>query len=389
VLHVTLSGDIFLKSRRTQTRLVRRFKENLTAALIAVGHSGRSRRIGGHRLVVDPEDLDVETVAQTAARVFGVSGVRRIVELPGDDLEALAQEAGSVWAPRVGGRTFAIRAKRSGEHTWRSMDLAVRLGDILRGHGGVVDLDAPEVEVSIRVEDATAYLAVDQWRGPGGLPIGTQDRVLALVSGGFDSTVAAWMMMSRGCSVEFVHFTLNCAQSDHALAVTRELWSAWGRGSEPTVHLVDFQPVKDALLEQVDSRMRQVTLKVLMARAAETIAIDRRIEAIVTGDALGQVSSQTLPHLVAVSRAVATPILRPLVGMPKETIIDRAREIGTAEMSARAREVCDLSEGKPVATSAGRGAIRRAVYAVPELLVDEATTNHKTFLLTDWMPGFA
>lgn len=387
MLHVTLSGDIFLKSRRTQAHLIRRFKENLTAALVAVGHSGRCKRIGGHRLVVDIEDGDVEVVAGAAAKVFGVSGVRRIVELPGTDLEALAREAAGVWGAKVAGKTFAVRAKRSGEHDWRSLDLAVRLGDLLRESGGSVDLGDPQIEVSIRVEGDTAYLAVEHWRGPGGLPIGSQDRVLALVSGGFDSIVAAWMMMSRGVSVEFVHFTLDCAQSDHALAVARELWSDWGRGSDPVVHLVDFQPVKDALLEQVDSRMRQVTLKVLMARAAETIALDCGIDAIVTGDALGQVSSQTLPHLVAVSRAVETPILRPLVGMPKETIIDRARAIGTAELSARAREVCDLSEGRPVATSAGRGAIRKAVYAVPEVLVDEATATRKTFLLTDWMPG--
>lgn len=387
MLHVTLSGDIFLKSRRTQARLIRRFRENLTAALISVGHSGRSRRIGGHRLVVEGEDVDIETVAAAAAKVFGVSGVRRIVEFPGGDLEVLAQEAALVWGPQVAGKTFAVRAKRSGNHAWRSLDLAIRLGDLLRASGGSVDLDAPEVEVSIRVEGDTAYLAVEHWRGPGGLPIGSQDRVLALVSGGFDSIVAAWMMMSRGCTIEFVHFTLDCAQSDHALAVARELWSDWGRGSDPIVHLVDFQPVKDALYEQVDSRMRQVTLKVLMARAAETVALDSGIDAMVTGDALGQVSSQTLPHLVAVSRAVTTPILRPLVGMPKETIIDRARQIGTAELSARAREVCDLSEGRPVATSAGRGAIRKAVYAVPEVLVDEAAATRKTFLLTDWMPG--
>jgi len=211
--------------------------------------------------------------------------------------------------------------------------------------------------------------------------------VLALVSGGFDSTVASWMMMSRGCPVEFTHFSLSCAQSDHALAVAQQLCARWGAGMEATVHLVEFQQIKEALLASVDSRMRQITLKVLMTRAAARIASERRISALVTGDSLGQVSSQTLPHLVAVSSAVDVPVLRPLLGMPKETIIEYARRIGTAQLSARAREVCDLSEGGPVAVDAGRRAVENAAAAIPESLMADALATKKTFLLGDWRPG--
>ena len=133
--------------------------------------------------------------------------------------------------------------------------------------------------------------------------------------------------------------------------------------------------------------MRQVTLKVLMAKAAERIADARGIPALVTGDALGQVSSQTLPHLVAVSRAVEIPILRPLVGMGKEQIVDLARRVGTAEISARAREGCDLAEGSTVATGAKLEAIRAAADRVPEELTADAVATAKTFRLADWVPG--
>ena len=193
--------------------------------------------------------------------------------------------------------------------------------------------------------------------------------------------------MSRGSPVDFVHFTLSCSQADHALAVARSLWERWGYGMDPTVHVVEFQPVKDALIENVDVRMRQVALKVLMARAASQIAKEQGILALVTGDALGQVSSQTLPHLVGVSEAADVPLLRPLLGLPKQAIIDFARRIGTAEISARAREVCDLSEGRPVATSARPDQVGRSVRHIPDMLMHDAVATRKTFQLKDWFPG--
>ncbi|RPI21230.1 MAG: tRNA 4-thiouridine(8) synthase ThiI, partial [Actinobacteria bacterium] len=342
-----------------------------------------------HRLVIDEEGISPERIADVVSTVFGIGSIAEVMELPVPSLEDLAQSAAAAAAPTVGGKRFAVRPRRSGDHPWRSQDLAVRLGDLLRAAGGTVDLTDPQVTVQVTIEDDRAFLATDRLPGAGGLPIGSQGRVLTMLSGGFDSVVAAWMMMSRGAATDLVHFTLSCAQSDHALAVGHELWRRWGHGTEPMVHLVEFQPVKEALFDQVDPRMRQVTLKVLMARAAAAIAEAEGCEAIVTGDSLGQVSSQTLPHLAAVSRSVEIPMFRPLIGLPKETIIEYARTIGTADISARAREVCDLSEQGRVATAAGRAAIARAVGSVPEVLMADAVTTRKTFLLGDWVPGLA
>ena len=125
----------------------------------------------------------------------------------------------------------------------------------------------------------------------------------------------------------------------------------------------------------------------MMARAAEAIARDDKTLALVTGDSLGQVSSQTMSHLVAVSQAVTTPILRPLVGLPKEHIISLARTIGTAELSARAQEVCDLSEGKPVATASRTGKVHESADLIPEEVMADVLATRKTFSLSDWTPG--
>ena len=387
MIHITLSGDIFLKSRRTQPRMVQRVLANLDDAIDRAGWPATVERVGRHRFRISPPPEALSIVAETAARVFGIASVDTMAEVPVDGLDSLAESVASLTADRVRGKTFAVRVKRRGRHGWRSLDLARRVGDRLVAAGGKVRLDDPEVEVAVLVLGRQAFVVEEHRRGPGGLPIGSQERVLSLVSGGFDSAVATWMLMSRGCPVELVHFSLTCAQSDHALAVAQHLCARWGAGMKPTVHLVEFQPVREALVASVDRRMRQISLKLLMTQAAARIAGERRISAVVTGDALGQVSSQTLPHLVAISQAAEVPVLRPLLGMPKEAIIDHARRIGTAELSARAREVCDLSDGGPVAIDAGQRAIGDAVAAVPEAVMVDAVATRKSFLLSDWRPG--
>ncbi len=386
-LHITLSGDVFLKSRRTQKRLIKRVRANLDHALRSAGHDGTMKRVGTHRFELNPSDSIVDAVRSAALSVFGLSSVDTVHGIPFNDIEDLARAVAELALDQVKGRTFAARVKRRGTHDWNSMDLARLIGAEMHTQSAGVDLTNPEVEVHVTVLDQRAFLVLDHQKAAGGLPLGTQERVLCLVSGGFDSVVAAWMLMSRGCPVDFVHFSLNCAQADHALAVARELWSRWGHGTEPTVNLVEFQPVKNALFEHVDARMRQVTLKVMMATAASEIAHEAGISALVTGDALGQVSSQTLPHLVAVSKSVETPILRPLLGLPKESIIDLARIVGTAELSARAQEVCDLSGGGPVATAATEIAIADTVDRIPEEVLADAIATRKVFALRDWTPG--
>ncbi|MCL1587542.1 MAG: THUMP domain-containing protein [Actinomycetia bacterium] len=387
LLHVTLSGDVYLKSRRTQQRLIRTVRANLDEALRSAGYVAPVTRLATHRFSLAPAPDVIDAVRAVALRVFGVGSVDVVVEAEYTTMDDLARTVAAFSAERIRGRTFAARVKRRGTHSWRSVDLARAIGAELIDIGKSVDLTNPEESVNVTVLDEKAYIVIDHERGAGGLPIGTQDTVLCLISGGFDSVVAAWMLMSRGCTVDFVHFSLNCAQSDHALAVAGELVSAWGYGMDPTVHLVEFQPVKDALFEHVESRMRQVTLKVMMADAASQIAQAEGITALVTGDALGQVSSQTLPHLVAVSKASETPILRPLLGLPKQTIIDIARTVGTAELSARAQEVCDLSEGNPVAIAATQAKVDSTVESVPDHVLSDVITTAKVFKLSDWEPG--
>ncbi len=383
MITVTLSGEIHLKSRRTQRRFTRIVAENIAAA--AGVRRDQVRKLGGNRVHIDAT-VD-EAAIERVSRVFGVGRVETTTTAEIDSLDDLTEAVVAAWGERASTGTYAVRIRRRGTHDWRSVDAEAIVGAALGGPGNKVDLGSPDHLVKVLVEGRRAWIRDEVWPGPDGLPIGTQEPVLCLLSGGFDSIVAAWMMLGRGCPVEFVHFTLDCAQSDHAIAVAETLVGRWGYGLDPLVHLVDFQPIKQAITDEVEPRLRQVALKVLMARTASVVAEREGIGALLTGDSLGQVSSQTLTHLRAIDQESPLPILRPLLGLDKEWIVRRAHEIGTGELSARAREVCDLSEGLPVAVDAQPMRVALAAGKVPDSVVRFVAEHALRFRLADWFPG--
>ncbi len=194
------------------------------------------------------------------------------------------------------------------------------------------------------------------------------------------------MLLRRGSPVEFVHFRLECSASEHAMLVAQTLAERWCSGYDPVLWMVDFQPIKELLLTTVDPLLRQVVLKQLMVAVADALADRLGIHALVTGDAVGQVSSQTISHLAAIDGYASRTVLRPLAGALKDEIIDRARQIGTEAISARANEVCDLSDG-PVAVTARWARLERTHKRLPPGLVDAALASTTVLALSDWYPG--
>ena len=382
---ITPSGEIYLKSRPTRKRFMGTLADNIRAATRSVNQTAVLRRSHEHEFRIDGEDLD--PVAEVVARVFGVGRVETVDALNAADLPDLADHVAAASIDRVRDKRFAVRVRRRGEHDWRSHDAEVMIGSLLLDASAGVDLSNPEETVRVRVRDDQATLVARSHRGADGLPIGTQDRGLVLLSGGIDSPVAAWMMMRRGCPVDFLHVKMDCAGADHALAVGYELVRRWGDGMGSRFHVIDFQPMKDAIKEHVDNRLRQVVLKQLMLTCAREIGGRKRIPLIITGDSLGQVSSQTSRHLVALDLAVGYPILRPLVGMSKDEIVHRARDIGTFELSIRGKENCDLSEGGRVATAASDRMLRRGMDSLDPSILAHALATWETLPARDWLPG--
>ena len=338
------AGEFSVKSRRTQGRFRRRLLRNLDDALTEAGgeHDIEDR---WSRVFVRSTSPDAES---HLARVFGFASASPIdLTLPAD-LDEIARRGGARYAETVRGRTFAVRARRSGTHPFRSKDIEIRLGAELDGEGRV-DLGAPDVTVGVEVRDEVAHLFCRRIQGAGGLPLGVEGRALALVSGGFDSAVAAWLMLKRGVELDYAFCNLGGdAYERSVLAVMKVLADRWSYGSRPRIHLIDFGPPLDALRDRTKERYWQVLLKRMMYRAGSLIATETGAEVLVTGEAVGQVSSQTLPNLRAIEPAASVPVFRPLIGFDKEEIIARARRIGTAELSARVREYCAIAPGRPV-----------------------------------------
>ncbi len=234
------------------------------------------------------------------------------------------------------------------------------MGEALRPDAAGVDLDHPEVEVKVELHGERAFWIESEYPGPAGLPLGVEGRAVALLSGGFDSAVAAWQLMRRGVLVDFVFCNLGgAAHLRGALAVAHTLVTRWGYGATPHFHAVDFERISQEIRGGGRARLWQILLKRQMLRCAESIALERGAEAIIMGDAIGQVSSQTLTNLRVISAATEVPILRPLIGSNKHDIVRQAEEIGTATLSAGVDEYCAMVPTKP-ATAAKRDEVQSA-----------------------------
>ncbi|MGH7480882.1 MAG: tRNA uracil 4-sulfurtransferase ThiI [Longimicrobiales bacterium] len=368
---VRLSGEMAIKSRRTRSHFQRRLVRNLRDALTTTDSS----------FVVEDvwTRLHVRSAAPDAgeviARVFGVSSLSRVeAEVPAE-LDAIVEAGRALFAERVRGRRYAVRARRSGSHAFSTPDIEVRLGTALNP-GALVDLDDPEITVRVEVRDQRAFLFADRRAGPGGLPLGVEGRALALLSGAFDSGGAARLLATRGVAIDYVFCNLGGDAYERAVVqVAKLLADEWSYGTRPRLHVIDFEKPLAALRASVRERYWQVVLKRMMYRAACRIGLGD-VAAIVTGEALGQVSSQTLDNLRAIEPASDLPVFRPLVGFDKEEIIARARQIGTAALSEQVREYCAIAPGRPV-TAASVAAVDAQEAALDPAVLERAVAGRK------------
>ena len=350
------SGEISTKARETRWRFVSQLLRNAGDALRSEGVAHKLTR-RHDRVIVE---LAHPRGVSALARVFGIQSVSVAVRRPGRTLEEVVSGGVEVFGEAVRGKRFGVRARMIGKPNdlgFGSRDIQIALGERLRATALRVDLDDPEVLASVEVHEGRAYYFTETVAGEGGLPLGTEGRALALVSGGFDSAVAAWQLMRRGLALDYAFFNLG-GRMHHAgtQRVMHALATRWAYGTHPRLHAVDFDAVSRNLQDHAEPRYWQVILKRLMLRAADSIAHELKCPALVTGEALGQVSSQTLTNLATISAATRLPILRPLVGANKDEIIALAHRIGTGAISATVAEYCALVPRRP-ATAASLAAV--------------------------------
>ncbi len=329
----TLAGEIGVKGRRTRAHMVRELVRN-AAAYVDV----RSWRALGGALL-----LDMEGDPSQLLRVFGVAHYAVAHEVTYSDLRDLVSKAAPMVEGAVRGRRFAVRATRVGERRFTSLDVQRELGGSLEPVSAGVDLGSPEVTVYVYLwSQGVAYVYVNPQEGPRGLPVGVAGRTVALVSGGIDSPVAAWMIMRRGVVPVLLNLAIGGEQHVRAVLEEARVLRGWSGSHDLEVYVVDGAPVLSALAN-VRRWLRAVALKRVMYRLAEALARRAGAHSITTGESLSQVSSQTMWNLEAEERGVGLPILRPLIALEKDEIVALARRVGTYEVSARVPEYCALA----------------------------------------------
>lgn len=343
-----LSGEVTTKAKQTRRHFVTRLVRNVKEALATAGIEARVER-RYERVIVTTRDG--EAAAETLGRVFGIQSLALTETVEAADLATIVTAGEALFRDAVAGRHFAVRCRRVGNRhagDFRSRDVERALGAALLPGAAGVDLGHPDVTAHVEVYEGSAHFFHENLVAGGGLPLGTGGNAVALVSGGFDSAVAAWQLHRRGVSQDYVFCNLGGrTHQAGTVRVMHELATRWCAGTRPHLHAVDFAEVARDLQRQTDPRLWQVLLKRLMLRAAEAVATERSADAIVTGEAVGQVSSQTLVNLRTISAATGLPILRPLVGMNKDEIVRMADRIGTGPLSAVVDEYCALTTRNP------------------------------------------
>ncbi|MFL1456227.1 tRNA uracil 4-sulfurtransferase ThiI [Marinobacter sp. GN3S48] len=345
------AAEVAIKSKPVRRQQMRHLRQNIRKVL---SRQDSDIQVDGSwdRVTVEvPDGRGLSSVViDELMRIPGISTIQEIAVFPFVSMDDVADKAVEAFAERINGKTFAVRVRRHGKHDFRSIDLERHVGGALVQASSPqgVNLKAPQVEVRIEIQDDRYHIAHRKHRGLGGYPLGSVETVMTLVSGGYDSSVAAYLMMRRGLRNHFLFFNLGgTAHEVGVRQVTHYIWERYGSSHGAKFISVPFDGVIGEIMRSVNHRHWGVVLKRQMLKAASDIARQSNAVGLVTGDAVAQVSSQTLTNLNVVDRASDEVVLRPLVSMDKETIIRIAKEIGTEPYARTMPEYCGVISQKP------------------------------------------
>lgn len=349
---IRLFPEITIKSVPVRKRWSKKLVDNLRIQVRRI-HESSTVVLDWDRIVLTLKDADESAEVRTAEMLKctpGIAHYSRVSAFPYESMQDIYEIAYEYWKDRLKGKTFCVRVKRSGKQEFTSIDVERYVGGGLNQHteAAGVKLKGPDETVMLEVKDQTCYIVEERAQGLGGFPMGTQEDVLSLVSGGFDSTIASYMLMRRGMKTHFCFF--NLGGREHELSVKEVafyLWNKYGSSHRVKFISVPFEEVVAEILEKIGPANMGVVLKRMMLRAAEKVADRGGLDALVTGEAISQVSSQTLPNLCAIDQITNKLVLRPLITMDKPEIISLARKIGTEEFSANIPEYCGVISVRP------------------------------------------
>lgn len=378
------AAEVAIKSKPVRQQQMRQLRQNVRKLLARLDPEIRVEGRWDRVDVEVPEGRGLTgSVIDQLTRIPGISTIQEIGVFPFVDMDDVGAKAVDAFADRLQGKTFAVRARRHGSHSFRSIDLERSVGAALLQASDAkgVDLTQPELEVRIELTDDQFHIAHRRHEGLGGYPLGTIETVMTLISGGYDSSVAAYLMMRRGIRSHFLFFNLGgTAHEVGVRQVVHYLWQRYGASHNVKFISVPFEGVVAEIMRSVDHRHWGVVLKRQMLRAAGEVARDYTASGLVMGDAVAQVSSQTLTNLNVVDRASDEVVLRPLIAMDKQEIIRIARDIGTEPFARNMPEYCGVISSKPVTRARLHRVEEEETKMDPQALADAIASQQGTMV---------
>lgn len=347
-------GEIGVKGKNRyifENKLIR----NIRNMLKSIGKFNVYKEYG--RIYIDVDDSNYEEVMNEVRKVFGVVGVCPAMKRE-KDYQVLKDTALLMLEEKVknGAKTFKIQSKRGDKSfPMTSQEMSIDIGGYvltnINNPDVSVDVRNPEVKITCEYRNEHTLVYADSVEGYGGLPIGTNGKAMTLLSGGIDSPVASWLVAKRGVDIEAVHFHSYPFTNERSQEKVRELAKILSKYCGPIkLHMVNTLDIQKAIAENCNEEETTILSRRFMMRIAEKIGQSRYCDAIITGESIGQVASQTMQGLVCTNASVSVPVFRPLIAMDKIDIIKIAEEIGTYETSIIAEaDCCSLfSPKKPV-----------------------------------------
>lgn len=378
---IKLFPEIIVKSKPVRKRLIAQLRKNLKKVLAKVSDD----------IFIDGNwdfiELDFASVSNDVAPLIleilkntpGIDFILKVKSHPFSSIDDISQIAINEFASQIKDKTFCVRANRSGKHPFTSLDIEKQVGGALfhQCDSAGVRLVDPEVSVRLEVKQDHVLTVESRTQGLGGFPIGQQESCVSLISGGFDSSVASYLMMKRGIRTHFCFFNLGgLAHEVGVKQVAHYLWEKYSSSHRVLFISIPFEPVVAEILKAVHHSQMGVVLKRMMLRVAEKVAQEFNSPALVTGECVAQVSSQTLTNLAVIDKATSMLTMRPLIVMDKQDIIELSRQTGTESFAAVMPEYCGVISDKPT-TCAKLHKIEREESRFDFSILDAAFDNRK------------
>lgn len=346
-----LFPEIMIKGSSAKRQMVGQLYTNLLSIFAKISSNIEVKKFSDKMEVLCP----TQVLPEVRQRLLDTSGIEQILEvIQFDDMDTLDKikvKVGELVIDSLSERTFVVRAKRSGKHEFTSIELERTVGGYLLAHSNAtkVQMKNPDVTISMELIQNQLNMITTKYKGLSGFPIGTQGDILSLMSGGFDSTVASYLTMKRGIKTHFVFF--NLGGNAHEIGVKQValyLWNKFGSSHKVKFITVDFEDVLTEIFRSTPPAYMGVTLKRLMLMASEKVADEMEIDALLTGESVAQVSSQTLRNLALIDEVSSKLILRPLSTMNKPEIMSIADDIGTRHFAEAMPEYCGVISQNPI-----------------------------------------